>query len=277
MDDATIYIPTYRRVGRQETWSRLSPYWRDRAFLVAVPDEADQLRATGANVLVCPVRGISPTRQWVLDQHDVDLLGERLFMMDDDLGFAVRRDDAPTKFLPLLPQDHEGFNAMMGSLVGLLSQAPLVGLANRSGANRDTSPVRVNVRLHDLLGFNVPLTRAEGVRIDRLRFMEDFDVALQFLTKGYPTLCLNTHVKDDKGGSNAAGGCSEYRDAAGQAAAAVALAQLFPGFVTITERPGWNGAMAGARTDVRVAWAKAYAHGREMRELLGQPQEELLL
>lgn len=269
----TIYIPTFRRVQKQITWRSISPAWRERTWLVAPPEDAERLDVLGYPVLACPASGIGATRQWILDQHDTDALGDVLFMADDDLRFAIRRDDDPQKLARMTtPGD---FDTMMDNLLEMMGWVQFGGLANRGGAHLDVRRYKLNGRVHDFQAFNVATARAEGIRADRVPFMEDFDVALQFLTKGYPTALLNTHTKDDAGGSNAPGGCSSYRTGAGQAAAAQQLAELFPEFVTMVTRPGWQGDMAESRVDVRVQWLKAYQAGCRRRELLGYDQEPL--
>lgn len=267
--DMTVYIPTFRRLDRQETWSWLPEAVRENAYLVAVPDEAESLDLLGYNVLECPEQGIANTRQWILDQHDVSKTQTAL-MLDDDLGFSVRRADDPTKFYKPEKGGAEVLE-MFNLMDEMMQHVALGGIAARSGANRVTEPYRLNSRLYDTWAVNVETARAIGLQINRLEFMEDFDAALQFLSQGYPSLLLNTHVKDDRG-SNVAGGCSTYRDEVGQAMAAMRLKELWPDFVTVTERPAWNG-MEGTRTDVRVGWAKAFKAGVESRDFLGVDQE----
>lgn len=265
----TTYIPTYRRVGKQETWSWLPDAVRENTYLVAPEDEADTLDMLGYNVLACPVQGIGNTRQWIIDQHD-RARGNVVLMMDDDLKFSARRMDEPTKFHKPA-KGSAPIQDMFNQLNHMMLHVPFGGLAARSGANRVVEPYRLNSRIYDTWAINVDVAADLGIRVNRLPFMEDFDTALQFLTKGYASLSLNTYVKDDSG-SNATGGCSEYRDDAGQDLAAMQLAAMWPDYVTLTERPGWNG-MDGTRTDVRVAWQKAHKAGREARDMLGQPQE----
>lgn len=250
-----IYIPTYRRVDVQRTWEYISPEWRKSVFLVARPDEVEPLRNQGYPVLSCPARGIGPTRQWILDHHDIDISGPRLMMMDDDLQFYRRRVDDPTKFTQF--QTDVEFNQMMVEFTQLMEKSPLISISNRSGANRDTSEVRHNVRMHDLFGIDLEVVRKHDFRIDRIKFMEDFDFILQFLTAGYETLCLNTYCKGDRG-SNVAGGCSEYRDSAGQAAAALDLAMMWPEFVRLRKVKAKGAGMWAERTDVTVQWQKAF-------------------
>lgn len=269
MSEMTIYIPTYKRVGRQETWAWLPDSLKDRAYLVAVPEEAEALEMLGYNVLACPAQGIANTRQWILDQHDLDR-GDIALLMDDDLKFAVRRLDDPGKFYP--PEKGGDEIAEMFRLIEeMMGHVAFGGVASRSGANRVHDPYRLNSRIFDTWAINVREARAQGITVNRTEFMEDFDTALQFLSKGYPTLAINMYVKDDHG-SNLPGGCSTYRDDAGQEMAAMQLKGFWPDFVTLVERPAWKG-FEGSRTDVRVGWAKAFKAGVEARDMLGIPQE----
>lgn len=266
----TVYIPTYKRVGKQETWSWLPEAVRQRTHLVCYEEEAEALDMLGYPVLVRPVQGIANTRQWIIDQHDVPTQGETMVMLDDDLKFAGRRLDDPTKFTKPAKGGPE-IQDMFDQLDNMMQHVACGGLADRSGANRVTEPYRLNSRIYGGWAMNVPVARQLGIQVNRVPFMEDFDTVLQFLSKGYPTLSLNTYVKDDAG-SNASGGCSTYRDEADQELAAMQLAGQWPEFVTLVQRPGWRG-MGDTRTDVRVAWQKAYKAGLAGRDMLGLPQE----
>lgn len=266
MSNATIYIPTLSRVACQRTWSSISPRWRERTRIVTVPEETEKLRLRGYPVVERPVRGIANTRQWIVDQHEGD---GPIVMMDDDLDFYVRLESDPTKMRGFQPGD---FDRMMDELLGLLAASPLVGMANRSGANRDTRPVRRNTRMHDVFAIDPTVVRGEGFRFDRIEFMEDFDFILQFIAAGYDALMLNTYAKGDRG-SNQSGGCSVYRTADGQAAAALDLSLLWPGFVKPREVNGTGkNAMWASRTDVTVQWAKAAkaAKAALIGELIGE-------
>lgn len=264
MREPTIYIPTYRRTGAQETLNWISPAWWDRVHLVAAEDEVAALAEYGVDILICPVQGrIGDVRQWIIDQHDMSQ-GSRILMLDDDLKFFERRTDDPTKFVPI---DEAGWDTIMDELMLMLDVVPLCGVVNRSGANRYVEPYRLTPRVGGTLAIDLDVVRRHDFTMNRIRFMEDFDFALQFLSMGYPTLGLNTHVFDQRGGSNARGGCSTSRDQAAQSAAAHRLAAMWPDFVSTREAPGWAGEMAGTRTDVRVAWRRALDSGRTMRAI----------
>lgn len=259
-----LYIPTYRRVHRQYTWNSLPERWREQARLVAPPDETAQLEKLGYPVLPCPVEGIGAKRQWIIDQHTD---GDHVLMLDDDLRFYGRRADNWGKFVTLTDA-----GPLLDDVLQMLEQVPLVGLAARSGANYVELPVRMFGRIYSALFLNVEVARRHDIRFDQVQFMEDFDVALRFLLLGYPTALNSAYAVAQATKANATGGCSVYRDAAGQAAAARTLHARYPDLVKVVEKQqdGVNG--WGTRTDVRIAWTKAFKAGQEGREVLGLPQ-----
>jgi len=269
----TIYIPTYKRVNRQTTWSMLPPEVREFTYLVAPPEEAETLDMLGYNVLSCPEKGIANTRQWIIDQHDTDERGDILWMMDDDLRFSARRTDDPRKFTKMEPESAE-FLDMVAKMDDMMQRVPLGSVATRSGANRVTSQYRMNARIFDTWAINVSVAREHGIQVNRQEFMEDFDTTLQFLTKGFHTLSLNMFVCDDTG-PNIQGGCGVYRDSAGQELAALQLAATWPGYVKTEERPAWDGMDGETRLDVRVQWKHAWEDGVRWRKVNGIPLEPL--
>lgn len=258
-----LYIPTLRRVERQYTWKSLPERWRQQTQLVAPPEVAPELERRGYPVLACPAVGIGATRQWIVDQH-AD--GDHVLMLDDDLRFYRRRSDDRTKFTTL---DDAG--PMLDEVLLMLDQVPMGGLVQRQGANYVEPPVQMNSRICTSLFLDVAVARRHDIRFDEMQFMEDFDVALRFLVLGYPTALNSNYSVGQATGSNAPGGCALYRDPEGQAAAARKLHARYPAFVKVVQkqqngRNGW-----GTRTDVKVAWKRAFQYGQEGRELLGLP------
>lgn len=245
-----IYILSSGRPDRQTTWDNLPPGIRDRATLVVPQKEAKAYRHYP--VLTCPVMGIGHTRQFVIDQG-----GHSILMLDDDLVFAVRRLDNPTKFEPASPTHIGG---MLNDVARQLKDYPAVGVATREGGNRNTDDYAFNTRLLRALAYRGDILRKHKVRFDRLPVMEDFDVALQLLELGLPNCCINWIVQNQNG-SNLPGGCSQYRTPAVQRKAALELQMLHPDAVKVVERTtkgAWGG---GTRTDVNIQWKKAYALG----------------
>lgn len=258
-----IYIPTYGRVDQQFTLDNLPPVWADACTLVVYREEAPHHVERGRKVLVVGdewKRGIPTKRQFIMDHA----CHNKVVMLDDDLTFARRRDDDPTKFRQMHDQDyHEMFGAMDLAMDGFYHG----GLGFREGGNRYPMMVRMHARI----------MRAHFYRKDMpatfpRHLMEDFHVTMRLLMQGLDNIQLNRWVTNQRS-SNLAGGVSEVRTPEVQKAAALAMAADFPQFVKVQEvstKSSWGG---GTRYDVRVQWKKAIKWGLEH----GEPGQATLL
>lgn len=251
-----IYIPSKARADQKwHTWEALPPAAQKRAFMVIGPDDADAYaeRFPMSQLMVVDVHGIGAVRQ-----HIIDISEGPVLMLDDDLSFFVRREDDRTKLAKATPRD---VSSMLRKMEQILRSNAHAAIAVREGANRNTDPYLFNTRCLRALGYDASVLKAEGVSFDRLPVMEDFDVALQLLRKGYQSVTLNEWCQD-QGTSNAPGGCSTYRTMDVQAQGAEGLAALHPGFVKVvtkTTKTAWGGQ---TRKDVQVSWKKAYESGK---------------
>ena len=246
-----VYIPTLGRRNVQETWNNLPEEVRQRTKFAVDASEADQFQGLPITVLPEGCRGIGKVRQ-----HLIDITEHSCLMLDDDLRFAIRRADEPSKFADITNPDT--LTAAIDSIAYWLDHGyPLVGMATREGGNRDINMWIENTRILRVLGYRADILRQEGIRFDRIHVMEDFDVALQLLERGYPNLKMNSIVHDQRG-SNLAGGCSTYRTMRVQAEAAVTLHSYHPHVVSVVQKEtktAWGG---GIRTDVRIQWKQAF-------------------
>lgn len=255
-----IYIPTLRRNETQITLRSLPQEWHANTTLVVDKDDGVVIpgKPKAVKILVCPDRGIGKVRQFIVDSHDVKKYGPAVLMLDDDLRFFIRRLDDRTKFLKATETDIGDCFALLASEMGGFAHG---GIVAREGGNRVKNDVVHNTRLLRALAYDVSILRKVGARFDRLPVMEDFDVSLQLLRAGYPSIGLAAWVQDQTK-SNAPGGCSTYRTLDVQAEGARGLAKLHAPFVTVLEKTtktAWGGA---TRTDVRVSWGKAYASSK---------------
>lgn len=255
-----IYIPTRGRVY-QETWSSLPKELQEHLYFV-VPH--NQTFIAGSRVLRTPpeIDGIGPTRQWIIDTA-ISRNADKVVMLDDDLVFATRRDDEPTKFREATSAD---VLLLFSSIHTYLDRFAHVGVATREGGNRDTSDSVLNTRLLRVLSYRTDVLREQGIRFDRLEFMEDFDVTLQLLERGYPNCKINWIVHNQRS-SNSPGGCSTYRTLEGQSNAARGLRDLHPEFVDVVTKKtktAWNGK---ERQDVRIQWKAAFDSARTVAVL----------
>lgn len=255
-----IMIPTSGRPRKQVTWNSLPQEIRRKVFLVVTQDEAEEyLHALpNANILVCPSMPIGPKRQWCVENA-----GHKLLMLDDDLTFFHRREDNPKLFRPATFVD---VGELIAAIDDELEVCAHVGIGSREGGNRLTERRYFNTRLQRVLAYRTDVLQRENIRFDRLPVMEDFDVNLSLLRRGYRNVMLNWMV-NDQGGSNAPGGCSRWRTLDIQAAAARKLAELHYGFVRTVEKTtktAWGGQ---TRTDVNIQWKKAYESSKRPRSL----------
>lgn len=255
-----IYIPTRGRVY-QETFTNLPPEIKKKIHFVVPHEEASRWGDGESRYLHSPlgVHGIGPTRQWIIDQAQ----DKKIVMLDDDLVFATRREDEPAKFRPSMDQE---LRLLFNSIDVHLDNFAHVGVSTREGGNRDTSALVFNTRLLRILAYRTDVLKREKVRFDRLEFMEDFDVTLQLLRKGYPNVKINWIVHNQRS-SNAPGGCSAYRNLKGQSNAAFGLAALHSSFVSVvqkTTKTAWNGA---TRDDVIIQWKRAFNSAPTIQKL----------
>jgi len=253
-----IFIPTYGRSDRQITWDNLPHTAKFVTHLVVQAREEHKYDRAYYPLIELPpeIQDIGKTRQWLIDHTN-----DYMIMLDDDLDFAVRRKDEPTKFRPATDEDVH--NMLDEILVSLRSGHPMVGVSAREGANYDTNEFKLASRQLRVHGIDPMKFRMFGVRFDRLPFMEDFDATLQLLELGYANRVLNNWVHNQRGGSNAPGGCSESRTLEKHNEAAQDLKQLHPKFVRVVMKESGN--WGGTRLDVNIAWKKAYEYGKSKR------------
>lgn len=261
-----IYIPSRGRVGLQKTVERLGRDINRRFDTVVVcpPNEVTKLKnevmAHEADVMPCKAEGISATRQWILDHARKNKEGVAL-MLDDDLPTWRKRsgeknERQETPYTKATTKEIEE---------GLATFAKLMeGYAHGSIGHalfcQVSPPIKYNSRMLRALAYNVDHI-PKDVKF-RLPVMEDFDMELQLLTRGFSSLTYNGIVQDQHQ-NNSEGGCSSYRTLEVQAAAAHELHRLWPSYVTVVTRAPsreWIG-MGGERTDVRVNWRAAAKAG----------------
>ena len=245
-----IFIPTLARPDRQETWKNLPDNLREQTRLLVDASELAAYRRYPCVALPSDCRGIGKVRQWVIENAK-----DKVVMLDDDLRFALRRHDDPTKFESDLSGDE--VDMIFDAIDQCLDNYAHVSVATREGGNRCTDNWIFNTRLLRVLAYRTSILRREGIGFTRLPVMEDFDVTLQLLRRGYANISVNWAVQDQLG-SNLAGGCSTYRSLQIQKAAAEGLAALHPDFVTVVTKQTKTAWQGQERTDVRIQWKKAY-------------------
>ena len=245
-----IFIPSSNRPKKQTTFDNLPPELQRRTMLV-IPMEQFAAYERYPCILTPPsIRGIGATRQWICDEY-----GGRILMLDDDLVFATRRVDEPTKFRDSTPSEILALVENIGLTLDVGYHHGAV--AAREGANYCVDPFTYNTRCLRALFYNADILRAFKIKFTDMEVMEDFHVSLSLLERGFPSVVHNYMVQNQNG-SDLPGGCSVYRTQEIQARSAARLKELHPNFVKIvsrTTKTAWGGT---TRMDVKVYWKKAY-------------------
>ncbi len=254
-----IIIPTHGRHNNQETLKQLLNAELGVHIVIQDSEERHWDRTAYGlpvkiHVLPSYIKTIAPTRQWILDN-----VGDsnRFVMLDDDLTFFKRRDDARDKLRDITPEELHGAFDLMEDMLGNYAH---VGFASREGANRNTETYSMNTRIMRVLGYQRDVLKSCGIRFDDMEVMEDFHVALQLLKRGLPNVILNNYAHN-QGGSGSAGGCSHFRTPELHSANANRLAFFHAPFVKVVQKTTKGSFGGGTRDDVLVYWKKAYASG----------------
>lgn len=245
-----IYILSKGRPRRQPTWDSLPASIQARTKIAVYPEEVKDYSAYPTIAVTCKERGVGFKRQWLIEQCKRN----KILMLDDDLTYARRRQDEPEKFTGAEPLEVE---ELFADLEKHLGEYAHVGVSSREGGNYKTADYLTIGRSMRILGYQIDVLKAQGLRLDEMQLMEDFNTTLTLLRAGYPNLIVNWMVHN-QAGSNTSGGVSTYRTLQRQAEAAHELARRHPHYVAVVEKEtkaAWGG---GIRTDVRVQWRKAY-------------------
>jgi hypothetical protein len=245
-----IFIPTNRGPYEQLTYDRIPEEYRAMygvQLLVNDKELSTQLRDAGYSVCTHGAGpGISPSRQWAIDNSSDD----KLLMLDDDLANWAYRVAGTTSYKK--DENGQSFRNAFAVVDSLLDRVAHSGIGHRQFANNQPL-VAPNGRIMRALAYNLNVVRAQNIRIT-LPLMQDFEMNLKLLTSGYSSLNYYGVVQDHYR-SNAPGGCSNIRTVELLEHCARELQRMFPDFVTLTQKDGWD---IGKRWDVSVRWQKAY-------------------
>jgi hypothetical protein len=181
-------------------------------------------------------------------------------MLDDDLRFAVRRDDDPGLFRKAEASD---ILTAFSELENILSpEVPHAGFAVRGMGIGETAKEggwQTAKRSIYSLGYFLPIARY-WAEWGRMRIREDMDVTLQLLSMGFPNKVNHSFVCDQKYGNP--GGAESERNVEISNEAARLLAELHPGYVTLKEKVYEN----STRLEVICQWQQALKDGLIFRK-----------
>jgi hypothetical protein len=273
-----IVIPSSGRHLRQQTLWAFHKTKIIESYPVAIAVYEDEVaqykrvtsykgrRIRGAEIISVPeaYRGIARKREWIITKLAPKRNVRNLLVVDDDLWFC-RRPNISEPYMPYIHEDVFHMHRMVEMLtswleMGIVHAGLISRQANRVLDTRWQQPGR-QMNVH---AFNVEAINKIPLKWGRVPVMEDFDITLQLLNMGYVNRISCRYAWTTT--SNMDGGCSSYRTADLQTAAAHKLAKLHPGIVTVVEKTAktWKNQL-GQRTDVRVSWQKAYQGSKRKR------------
>ena len=255
-----IYIPTKGRVMTQTTLENLPASLYVQTILVAPSTEVPRLRQRYPHVeVICQLddkMGIAEKRKWIVDTCPDD----KLVMLDDDLRFAVRRDDDPGLFRKAEEAD---ILVAFDELEEILTEAiPHAGFSARGSGIGDAAKRggwQEGKRMMYVLGYYLPIVR-HWAEWSRVSTHEDIDITLQLFEMGFPNSVNHSFVVDQKFGSP--GGCSDERTIEIANADCLRLKELHPEYVAVDEK---EYKASTPRLETRCAWQKALKDGKAFR------------
>lgn len=264
-----LIITTLGRIRNQVTLRNLPESIADRVELWVQDWEKELADKYYDGVFALPpeVRNLGQTRQYLLDLYR----GEKIVLMDDDLTFYWRKDPEDWHLTTPPP---EALEEMFAELEFQLNEYAHIGVSGREGQNRlPAQPVTCD-RYMRFLAYNTARF-PDHVRADRLSGMSDFDVNLQLLRAGLPSLIL-TRFAQGQPATQTPGGCSIDRTNDSHFAEVRKLCEMHAGIVVPRKKVNKSGGAFGQRDEVTVSWKMALGWDARVREptLLDKAQAE---
>lgn len=252
-----LYVTTHGRVLNQRTLKMLPENIRKQIVLVTQDrtwaEHWLEYQGIVKEVRALPehVRGLGATRKEVVGWKEEP----KIVLMDDDLEFYWRpnpddwrlRGPGPAEFEQLFAEVEAGLDTYCH-----------VALSGREGNNNYPDYAVESVRYMRFLAYRSDIV--DCVEHGRLSGMSDFDVNLQLLKKGYPSLVFYRWAQGHEA-TQAAGGMDHERTHRKHEWEARQLRYWHSPYVDLVQKRNKTGGEFGTRTEVRVKWKQALQEG----------------
>ena len=263
-----ILVNTLGRVNKQKAVSQIPVALHHLVRVFTQQSEVNALRLTlppTIQVLALPdtTDGIAQARQMAIDA----LPKGKVWVIDDLCTFKSRT--VTTERIVYKPIDDAAFAVLYEQINTLLDKYIQVGVSPHNGNNRVLADTKTVTRAYSCYGLRTDIMQRAGINFDGMhrdnkdhKYMEDFFITLDSLSKGYPNIVLYNFCFFYA--HNTAGGNSTNRTLDGHASSAFELQRRFPLFVKCVHKNGkWGTQMMTNRVDVQVQWRKAFSLGKK--------------
>lgn len=247
-----ILIPSYQRFNREFLLFTRYPeeYWK-KTFVCVREEEVSKYKK-----VINPKATIVPLVKSV-DMHTtrnemISLFDGNVMMIDDDCVF---REYNGKKYETCGP---ESIGRMFNQLECLLKDGFVhASVAHPIIGSRLKGELAYNSRYYAVLGYNLTVLKKLGIKF-RTKTMSDIEVALNLVSKGYPSAILTQWIIATVAQNK--GGCSVYRTSELHNRCAKKLAKHYSPFVKVKKAQSWKG--MGGRLDITASWKRLYKNAK---------------
>lgn len=272
--DYTVYIPTKGRKGQElKTLSQILKFSDIKPIIICPTNEFDNFaHQYHPNI----VRAVDKKYLGQVWQHILENCPTQgVIIIDDDLRFCIR-------YLKIHDWLEQVKNKELNNMFSWMNEQLDAGFVHgsisiRKGNHFIEEDFRDCANAKDCLFFNRDVLLKENARLDRLKTMQDFDITLQLMNKGYPNR-VGYNWCCDQENPTAEGGTTLYRTPEVQKEAAYQLAEFWPDYVKVIKKKAKSKtAIYGSeRYDVRIAWRRCWKNRDTDHETLIQVSEPIL-
>lgn len=271
-DDVEIFVPSRSRFNRSLTLEALTfGGLADRAVLVVPHAQGNDYVPLArkhkiAKILRCNEDGIAKTRQ---------LCGQtaknKFIMFDDDLRFIRRNSVDDWRLYEFGKYDFKALMILISRLLDTYAHVCVGPRQHNVVYSTHVPPSGSEPKPHNYPFYIIgrPLRalayrKKEFLECEhgRVAIMEDFDVTLQLLERGYQNVVITQYAQDQPQ-TQMTGGCSDYRTKELHEKNVRLMAKLHPNVVTIRQKENTTGGDFGKRIEATIYWKKAYALSME--------------
>lgn len=272
--DYTVYIPTKgRKNSPLKTLEQILIYSDIKPILVCPEEEAEKFyhQYDAGFVQIVNKKYLGQVWQHILENCPT----QGVIIIDDDLRFCIRYLGIHDWLEQIKDKELNGMFAWMNDQLdaGFVHGA----ISIRKGNHFIEEDFRDCANAKDCLFFNRDVLLQENARLDRLKTMQDFDITLQLMSKGYPNR-VGYNWCCDQIDPAAEGGTTLYRTPEVQKEAAYRLAEMWPNIVKVVKKEARSKSTiyGSERYDVKIQWRRCWKNrDTDHQQVITVPEAKL--